>query len=178
MKIRMTDKIFMAALGMILFSAQPLSAADVSKSELAKMEKQVAEQKAKSDELAQKAAKIKAEVKEISSSIVKYARVIQNNEDKLSEMEAKLAQIKEELKVAEEDFSKEDENLIRTLSALQNLALKPTESLFVQPLTPVEIIRSAMLLRETVPQLEEKAAAIKEKLDKIQIQKKKTFVFC
>ena len=172
MKIRMTDKIFMAALGMILFSAQPLSAADVSKSELAKMEKQVAEQKAKSDELAQKATKIKAEVKEISSSIVKYARVIQNNEDKLSEMEAKLAQIKEELKVAEEDFSKEDENLIRTLSALQNLALKPTESLFVQPLTPVEIIRSAMLLRETVPQLEEKAAAIKEKLDKIQIQKK------
>ena len=54
---------------------------------------------------------------------------------------------------------------------MQNLALKPTESLFVQPLTPVEIIRSAMLLRETVPQLEENANRIKAQLDKIEKQK-------
>lgn len=76
-------------------------------------------------------------------------------------MEKQLARLQKELKTAEDDFIKEDENLIQTLYALQNLALKPTEALFVQPLTPVEIIRSAMLLRETVPFLAEEAAQIR-----------------
>jgi len=72
-----------------------------------------------------------------------------------------------ELVKAEEGFSQEDDNLIKTLAALQNLALKPTEALFVQPLTPVEIIRSAILLRETVPFLEENAARIRKELEVI-----------
>lgn len=54
---------------------------------------------------------------------------------------------------------------------MQNLALKPTEALFVQPLTPVEIIRSAMLLREAVPYLQENATRIREDLEKSKTRK-------
>lgn len=82
-------------------------------------------------------------------------------------METQLEKLKADLKTAEEGFTEEDDNLIKMLSALQNLALKPTEALFVQPLTPVEIIRSAMLLRETVPYLEENAERIRKELDAI-----------
>ena len=164
-------KIIGLALGINLFSAQPLMAADVSKSDLARMEKQMAEQDAESKRLAKQAAEITEEVKTLSANIVKYAKVIQNNEDKISSMEKELEQLQQDLKAAEASFTLEDEHLIKTLSALQNLALKPTESLFVQPLTPVEIIRSAMLLRETVPQLEENANRIKAQLDKIEKQK-------
>ena len=171
MKTR-TAKIMGLALGIILFSAQSLMAADVSKSDLARMEKQMAEQDAESKRLAKQAAEITEEVKTLSANIVKYAKVIQNNEDKISSMEQKLEQLQQDLKAAEASFTLEDEHLIKTLSALQNLALKPTESLFVQPLTPVEIIRSAMLLRETVPHLEESANRIKAQLDKIEKQKK------
>lgn len=171
MKTR-TAKIMGLALGIILFSAQSLMAADVSKSDLARMEKQMAEQDAESKRLAKQAAEITEEVKTLSTNIVKYAKVIQNNEDKISSMEQELEQLQQDLKAAEASFTLEDEHLIKTLSALQNLALKPTESLFVQPLTPVEIIRSAMLLRETVPHLEESANRIKAQLDKIEKQKK------
>lgn len=86
-------------------------------------------------------------------------------------MESELETLRADLKKAEENFVVEDDNLIKTLSALQNLALKPTEALFVQPLTPVEIIRSAMLLREAVPYLQENAARIREDLEKIENQK-------
>lgn len=86
-------------------------------------------------------------------------------------MEKQLELLKENLQKAEETFASEDENLIKTLSALQNLALKPTEALFVQPLTPVEIIRSAMLLREAVPHLEENAEKIRKELETIQKRK-------
>ena len=65
-----------------------------------------------------------------------------------------------------------DKNLIKTLTALQNLALKPTESLLVQPLNPVDIVRSAMILRETIPHLEARASHIRKKL--IDIKTKKT----
>ena len=83
-------KIIGLALGINLFSAQPLMAADVSKSDLARMEKQMAEQDAESKRLAKQAAEITEEVKTLSANIVKYAKVIQNNEDKISSMEKEL----------------------------------------------------------------------------------------
>lgn len=107
------------------------------------------------------------ELAAVSRQMVQKAKQIQNTEDRLSRMERDLDRLQNELQAAEADFIAEDKNLISTLYALQNLALKPTESLFVQPLTPVEIIRSAMLLRETVPFLAEEAAGIRKKLESI-----------
>ncbi len=149
------------------------AAAEPSSKDLRRMEEQVAKQTAESERLAQEAKQINQEIDSISRKMVNYANLIQNNEEKISSMETELQQLQTELSSAEAEFSIEDENLIKTLSALQNLALKPTESLFVQPLTPVEIIRSAMLLRETVPYLEQNAQRIKGKLEQIEKQKQK-----
>ena len=49
----------------------------------------------------------------------------------------------------------------------EELKKKISELLTQKPLTPVEIIRSAMLLRETVPYLEENAERIRKELDAI-----------
>lgn len=151
-----------------------MDAAAVSQKDLELMEKQVAEQNMEHRKLQAQANKINMELTTVSQEMVKAARMIQNSEEKLSLMENQLTKLKESLKEAEDGFSKEDDNLIRTLAALQNLALKPTEALFVQPLTPVEIIRSAMILRETVPYLEENAEQIREELERI--AKKKELV--
>ena len=148
-------------------------AVSVSKSELEKMEKQVESQSREHKKLQAQATQINLELTALSQEMVKAAGLIQNNEEKISRMESQLEKLKEDLKTAEAGFSEQDENLIKTLSALQNLALKPTEALFVQPLTPVEIIRSAMLLRETVPYLEENAERIREELEAIVAKKDK-----
>ncbi|MDO5386325.1 MAG: peptidoglycan DD-metalloendopeptidase family protein [Pseudomonadota bacterium] len=171
MKLKTAGKILAFVAGIVLFSAGSLSAVEVSKSELKKMEEQVARQNAEHKRLQEQAAKINEELKSLSAKMVRSARLIQNSEEKISAMEAELKKLEEELKAAENNFTVEDDNLIRTLSALQNLALKPTESLFVQPLTPVEIIRSAMLLRETVPYLEQNAQRIRKKLEQIEKQR-------
>lgn len=125
--------------------------AQVSRKELEQVERQVQAQNKEHQKLQEQAAKINNELKNVNQQMIKAAKQIQNNEEAISKMEAELEELTKNLKEAESSFVKEDENLIKTLSALQSLALKPTESLFVQPLTPVEIIRSAMLLRETVP---------------------------
>ena len=113
------------------------------------------------------------EMSSVSKQMVQKAKQIQDTEEKISKMEETLLGLQKELDEKEKSFLAEDENLIHTLYALQNLALKPTEALFVQPLTPVQIIRSAMLLRETVPFLAEEASQIKQKLDDIAAKKSK-----
>ena len=151
-----------------------VDAAAVSKKDLELMEKKVQEQNIEHRKLQAQANQINIELASVSQDMIATAKKIQNSEEKLSSMEEQLGKLQDSLKKAEGDFSSEDQNLIRTLSALQNLALKPTEALFVQPLTPVEIIRSAMLLRETVPYLEENAERIREELK--QIAHKKSLV--
>ena len=119
-------------------------AADVSKADLAKMEREVQAQNLEHKKLQAQATQISLELTRISKDMIASAKQIQNSEEKISRMESELETLRADLKKAEENFVVEDDNLIKTLSALQNLALKPTEALFVQPLTPVEIIRSAM----------------------------------
>ena len=168
MQLLSTADISRFLLAATLLLAPALSAAaEPSATDLRRMEEQVAKQTAESERLAQEAKQINQEIDTISRKMIRYANLIQNNEEKISSMETELQQLQTELNAAEAEFSLEDENLIKTLAALQNLALKPTESLFVQPLTPVEIIRSAMLLRETVPYLEQNAQRIKIKLEQI-----------
>lgn len=144
----------------------------ISRKDLEQVERQVKAQNLEHQRLQEQASQISEELKEVNRQMIKSAKMIQNNEETVSKMEAELEQLTTDLKTAESNFTSEDENLIRTLSALQNLALKPTESLFVQPLSPVEIIRSAMLLREAVPYLEENASRIREELEKIESKKK------
>ena len=171
MKPATAVKFLMLATALTAGWASSSSAVQVSKSELTKMEEKVAAEAMEHRKLQAQATQINLELSSVSREMVKAAKMIQNNEEKLSQMEVQLEKLKADLKTAEEGFSEEDDNLIKTLSALQNLALKPTESLFVQPLTPVEIIRSAMLLRETVPYLQENAERIRKELKLIENKK-------
>ena len=175
MKITSAGTIFFLSFILAIWSKCALVSAEVvSQKELERVEKEVEIQNIKHRKLQAQANQINMELTLVSHDMVKTARKIQDSEDKLSKMESQLETLKESLKKAETDFIAQDENLIKTLSALQNLALKPTEALFVQPLTPVEIIRSAMLLREAVPHLGERADEIRQELEKI--QKKKDLV--
>lgn len=148
-------------------------AATPSDDDLKRVEKKVFQQSMEHKKLQAQATQISLELSEVSRKMIKAAKQIQNNEDKLSEMEKQLDLLKKDLAIAREGFNTEDELLIKTLAALQNLALKPTESLLVQPLSPVDIIRSAMILRETVPYLEKNAARIRETLQQIENKKNK-----
>ena len=140
------------------------SAVNVSDKQLKEVEKQVFEQSMEHKKLQAQATQISLELSEVSRKMVKTARQLQNNEEKLSGMEKQLELLRQDLESEQQLFLKEDTNLIKTLTALQNLALKPAESLLVQPLNPVDIIRSAMILRGTVPQLKTNANHIRNNL--------------
>lgn len=171
MKIRTAFKLTLLTAALYAAAVSAVWAADVSKKDLELMEKKVQQQNLEHKKLQAQATQISLELTEVSQEMVKAAKLIQNNEDKISRMEKELTELQKDFKSATEGFLIEDENLIKTLAALQNLAMKPTEALFVQPLSPVEIIRSAILLRETVPYLEGNARQIRTELQKIENKK-------
>ncbi len=145
----------------------------VSNDDLRKVEAQVEQQSAEHQKLQKQADFIGQELDKVNKEMIVTARAIQNSEDKLSKMEKQLELLRHDLEETEKSFVKENDNLIRTLSALQNVATRPTESLLVQPLTPVDIIRSAMMLRVSVPFFEENAKQIRDYFAELNLKKSK-----
>ena len=139
--------------------------AEVSKKDLENVEKQVQQQTREQRRLEKEAEQTSKELSRVNQELIKAARMIQNNEDSISDMEEQLDILEKEYAEAQERLLSRDRSLVKTISALQSLSLKPTEALFVQPLAPVDIVRSAMLLRETVPYLDAQAEIIKQELD-------------
>lgn len=139
--------------------------AEVSKKDLEQVEKQVQQQAQKQKQLEREAEKAGQELQRVNQEMIKAAKIIQSNEESISKMEDQLKALEEDYHSTEEKLSLQDTSMIKMISALQSLALKPTEALFVQPLSPVDIVRSAMMLRETVPYLEAQADILKQELE-------------
>lgn len=126
-------------------------AKDISESDVKRIEAEAKKKTIESRKLQAQALQLNLELSKIDKTVIGLAQKIQNNEDKMSELENKLAALKEDLATKEAAFAKENNSLVQTLASLQNMSLNPSEAVILQPLSPVDIIRSAILLRETVP---------------------------
>lgn len=140
------------------------NAVQVSDKHLKEVEQQVFEKSMEHKKLQAQATQISMELSEVNRMMIQTAKNLQNNEEKLSDMERQLVVLEKKLAELETSFSKDNAHLIKTLTSLQNLAMRPTESLLVQPLKPVDVIRSAMILRETIPHLESNAGTLRKEL--------------
>ena len=147
-------------------------AANVSASEVAKMEAEAKRVSKEHQQMEQKANKLKEELKNVNQKMIAAAKKIQNGEDELRKKQVELEVLQKHLNESEEKFNSENDMLIETLAALQNLALRPSEAVLVQPLSPVEVMRSSILLRGSVHALESRASSIRQSIEDISNQKK------
>ncbi|MBP3687902.1 MAG: peptidoglycan DD-metalloendopeptidase family protein [Alphaproteobacteria bacterium] len=148
-------------------------AKDISENDVIKIEAEAQQKALESRKLQAQAIQLNLELSKIDKNTIVLAQKIKNNEEKLSDLEEKLTQLKQQLKLKEEVFTKENNSLVHTLASLQNMSLNPSESVILQPISPIDVIRSAILLRETVPFLNEKSSKLKVDLDNVYEQKQK-----
>jgi len=134
---------------------------------LKELEGQLERSRAEHDEIKQKAAALAEETARLRVDMVKAARAAQENEDLLSELETQL----EDLRTREIDRSaalkRRSQQMVGVLTALQRLAWRPTEALLAQPQSPADTVRSAILLRAAVPQIEQSARDLKVEIDQV-----------
>lgn len=149
-------------------SAPPIRA-DVVGERLQDIEKALEESRSQDNSLQEKASELAREVAELRSGLIRAARVTQEREAAVAELQARLAELDEEEKAKAEALIGRRQRLAELLGALERMARLPPEAMFALPATPQDTLRSAILLRAAVPQLEGQAKALRQEIESLAV---------
>jgi len=115
--------------------------------------------------LKNKAKSLDQDIQSLRRGMVAAARLIQNHEARVAELSTLLIKVNRTLVQKQEKLHHERKQMGRVILALQRVAQYPPEALIVRPIMPGDAVRSAILLRAAVPELERQAVTLRDDLD-------------
>jgi len=95
---------------------------------------------------------------------VAAARLIQDHEARISDLIQQLDTLNQDLQSKRETLNQRRKQMGVVLTALQRVAQYPPEALIARPITPGDTVRSAILLRAAIPELERRAVVLRDDL--------------
>lgn len=104
------------------------------------------------------------ELAELRLQSIELARRTQENEALITQLEQQLYELYNEAKSREKLLSLRRGHLSMTLGALERLSLNPPHSILIRQGTPLTMIRSAILLRTTLPTLTTEAETLSKEI--------------
>ena len=114
--------------------------------------------------LKDKAANLDNDIKRLRDGMVSTAALIQDHEARVGELSKKLKQLTVELSKKTTSLRKRRKQMGGVLQALQRVAQYPPEAVIVQPTSPGDTVRTAILLRSTMPKLARRARVLSDDL--------------
>lgn len=111
------------------------------------------------------AIKVAAELQGIKRRLVDVAEVAQQHEADAGALEARLRTLEASAEEKSAELARRRTEMAATLAALQRLALHPPIALVALPTSPGDTVRTAILLRDGVPRIEDRAAALRSEID-------------
>lgn len=139
----------------------PPARTDVVNDRLKDIERALAESRKQDSSLQEKAGALAEEVAEMRGELIKAARTAQGHEQALAEISQTLAALNAEEREKSGALVGKRERLSELLGALERLARLPPEAMIALPAAPTDTLRSAILLRNAVPELEKQANALR-----------------
>ncbi len=165
---RMSIGVRLAGLALAALAAwTPVASAQGQDDRLKALERALQQDQERAEELRHKAKAIEAEIRVLGESSIAAARKAQDYETRLSGLETQLSELKNQEADKVAGLRARRAQLGGTLAALQRIALQPTDALIVAPGSPVDTVRSAMLLRVAIPAIEQRAQALRADLDEL-----------
>lgn len=132
--------------------------------DLKQIEHELQKDRGRASELERQADDLKLEIQALTAESISAARAAQRQESEITALEGRLS----DLEAREADLVARLEGRRRQLTgvvaALQRLALRPTETLALAPGDAVDTARSALLLKVAIPEVEARAATLREEL--------------
>ena len=162
-KINFNILILSLFISLASFSLCNVEAAKTS-TELKSIEQKIKDEKAEKKELEKKQKALTDELKHTKEKMVDAAQEVQKHEVQLTELEENLKDLKSQEKDLSSHLEKNKDKMVHVIAALQRLSVFPTEALLAQPKTPLEMIRSSMLLNATLPILQKSAEDLEQNL--------------
>lgn len=133
--------------------------------QLKTIEKELEKGRQEQEELARRQQALSGEVEKLKADLVGAARSAQQQEDTLTLLEAELGQLRAKDAAMTRALEQSRGKMGHVLMALERMAWRPTEALIAQPTQPADTVRSAILLRAAVPQIEREAKDIKDEME-------------
>ncbi|MDV7338163.1 peptidoglycan DD-metalloendopeptidase family protein [Terasakiella sp. A23] len=156
----------LSALMVPLFFGAPEAALGATKQdELKELQRDIQDQKKRSSELENKSKVLQDEARALRAELIALSQSVQQREANVTHLEIAIRDLAIEEKQARLELEKRYALSIDTLMALQRLALNPPEALIASPQDPGDMVRSAILLRSIVPQIQEDATVLRKEVE-------------
>jgi septal ring factor EnvC (AmiA/AmiB activator) len=153
-----------AALALALALIAAPSAADQPAQQLKAVEKALEESRQSQSKYAEEAQALAAQIEDLRSRSIAAAAAAQQSEAEISAIEQELARLGREEAAKAADLQRRSGQSAELLMTLLRLARDPPEALAFTPGDPVAAVRGGLLLGAAIPQLEAKAAELREEL--------------
>ncbi|WP_281299888.1 MULTISPECIES: peptidoglycan DD-metalloendopeptidase family protein [unclassified Iodidimonas] len=158
-------------LGLGMACAVPNSAAQNPegdpRSRLDAIEQELEQRAAQQRALAEKARSAGREAEAIARSIIAATADVQALEERVTAVALKIETVGDLLQEQESLLELKQDQMARTLAALQRLSRRPQALALLRPGDADETIKGAILLRELAPQLEDEARAVGQQVARI-----------
>ncbi|MDZ7629093.1 MAG: peptidoglycan DD-metalloendopeptidase family protein [Parvularculaceae bacterium] len=150
-----------------LLAAAPAQAQSAKQEhELADVEKKLKERRNDEMRLRDEAKARQKEVAALRHRMIEAADALQDAERRIAEIAGQTAKLEAEEKSLSRSLSEQQSSLGDALAALQSIERARPPALLVSPEDAARAARTAMLLADVTPQIEARAAALKETLDR------------
>ncbi|CAO3373100.1 murein hydrolase activator EnvC family protein [Azospirillum argentinense] len=134
---------------------------------LKRVEQDLQTDKALQRQLDRQSQTLQKELDELRDRLVGLADQERAQEDELAHLEESLTALETQERTQAEKLEGERQQIAALLAALQRVARIPPEAALARPDGPVDTLRSALLLRDTVPALRARADALAQALTRL-----------
>ena len=134
---------------------------------LGEIERQLKQKRKQKSQLDNKTKKLITDLTRLNNEIIGSAKSIHHFESEASQLEFRLRQLRRQEKKSLSRLKNVRKQTSQVLMALGRMARNPPEALMVQPTTPSQTVRSAILLRAAVPEIERRGTRLRVRLDEL-----------
>src|SRR5688572_19750240 len=120
---------------------------DEAKRELESVERARERSESRRKALEEQGEKLEREIEEVRADMIGTARRIQQHEESVSSLEGEIRTLNRQERAARDNLLRRRNQMIGTLAALERLAGRPPEAMLAMPVSPVDTVRSALLMR-------------------------------
>ena len=163
--------LFVGVMALVLVGTLPVWAQSTDKGETGKRLEEVnralGQGREKARKLKQKADEIERDLALLRRDMVAAAKIIQTQERRSGELIKSLTELKDREDAKLVRLAAQRGQLAGILVALQRVARYPPEALMMQPISPADTVRSAILLRAAVPEIKRSAFRLREDLESL-----------
>jgi septal ring factor EnvC (AmiA/AmiB activator) len=108
---------------------------------------------------------IAKDISNLQSEMVSAAKAVQQHERQVEAITARMTELEKLRDERTEELRQSRKRFARVLSAMQRVAQLPPEALIAQPTAPADTVRTAILLRAAVGEIDKQAGALREEVE-------------